>query len=89
MIAYNHAGYIAQALDSVISQKVNFEYEILVGEDRSTDGTLGIVQEYQARYPDRIRVITEDEFCRLTLIEARRIEDGILLHWKVKQPDAR
>lgn len=33
--------------------------------------------------------LTEEEFPRLTLIEARRIENGILLHWKVGQPDQR
>lgn len=30
--------------------------------------------------------VTEEEFSRLTLIESRRIENGILLHWKVEQP---
>ena len=33
--------------------------------------------------------LAEDEFPHLTLIEARRIEDGVLLHWKVKEPDTR
>ncbi|MFA4859344.1 2,5-diamino-6-(ribosylamino)-4(3H)-pyrimidinone 5'-phosphate reductase [Methanoregula sp.] len=31
--------------------------------------------------------VKESEFCRLTLIESRRIEDGILLHWKVLRPE--
>jgi glycosyltransferase involved in cell wall biosynthesis len=54
MITYNHERYIGQAIESVLCQKVNFEYEIVIGEDRSTDGTRAIVQDCQRRYPDRI-----------------------------------
>ena len=55
MITYNHEKYIAQALDSVLMQEVDFDYEIVIGEDCSTDGTREIVLEYQRRHPDRIR----------------------------------
>lgn len=53
---YNHEKYLAEALDSVLSQKVNFEYEVIIGEDYSTDSTLQIAQDYQARYPALIRI---------------------------------
>ena len=60
MITYNHAPYIAQAIEGVLQQKVNFPIELVVGEDCSTDGTRQIVLEYQKKYPDIIRVITSD-----------------------------
>ena len=59
-ITYNHERFIAQALDSVLAQKVNFEYEIVIGEDCSTDGTLAIILEFQKRYPQRIKVLTSE-----------------------------
>jgi glycosyltransferase involved in cell wall biosynthesis len=36
MVTYNHERFIAQALESVLAQRVNFDYEIVVGEDCST-----------------------------------------------------
>lgn len=56
LITYNHAPYIAQAIESVLAQNVDFEYEILIGEDDSSDGTKEIVLDYQNRYPGTIRV---------------------------------
>jgi glycosyltransferase involved in cell wall biosynthesis len=56
MIAYNVEPYIAQALDSVLMQQVNFDYEIVVGEDCSTDGTREILIDYARRYPSRLRL---------------------------------
>ncbi len=57
LITYNHERYIAQALEGVLMQQTDFDYEIVVGEDCSTDGTREIVREYQARYPEKIRTI--------------------------------
>jgi glycosyltransferase involved in cell wall biosynthesis len=61
MITYNHAPYIAQAIEGVLQQKTNFPFELVIGEDCSTDGTREIVFEYQKKHPDIIRVITSDE----------------------------
>lgn len=57
MITYNHAHFIAQALDSVLMQQTDFPYEIVVGDDHSTDGTTQIVLDYRKRYPDKIRAL--------------------------------
>ena len=51
---YNLEKYVAQTLDSVLSQKTDFPYEILVGDDGSTDGTVSIVEKYIVRYPEKI-----------------------------------
>src|SRR5271167_3774085 len=54
MITYNHEGFIAQAIESVLAQRVNFDYEIVVGEDCSTDRTRDILMDFHRQYPDRI-----------------------------------
>ncbi|MFZ0638346.1 MAG: glycosyltransferase [Candidatus Acidiferrales bacterium] len=54
MITYNHERFIAQALESVLAQQVNFDYEIVVGEDCSTDRTREILMDFHRRYPDKI-----------------------------------
>lgn len=56
MTAYNVEKYIALAIDSVIAQQTNFKFEILIGEDCSTDNTKAIIEDYCRRYPELIRV---------------------------------
>lgn len=53
---YNHEKYISQAIESVLSQKTDFDYEILIGEDGSSDRTLEIVKDYESKHK-RIKVI--------------------------------
>lgn len=60
-ITYNHANYIRRCLDNLVSQVVDFEYEIVVHDDVSTDGTRDIVREYAEKYPDLIVPILEEE----------------------------
>lgn len=57
MITYNHEKFISQAIESVLMQKTDFEYELVIGEDYSTDSTREIVKQYAERYPDRIKVL--------------------------------
>ena len=61
MITYNHAPYIAQAIEGVLQQKTDYPFELVIGEDCSTDGTREIVFEYEKKYPDIIRVITSEK----------------------------
>ncbi len=75
MITYNHERYIKQAIESVLSQEVNFEVELVIGEDCSKDGTRRIVQEYAGKYPNVIRALLPGENLGLqknliTVIEA-------------------
>ncbi|WP_324719633.1 glycosyltransferase family 2 protein [Salinimicrobium sp. HB62] len=53
---FNQAAYIAQCLDSVLEQKTTFHYEILLGDDSSTDGTAEICKNYARKFPDKIRL---------------------------------
>ncbi len=57
IITYNHKAYIGRAIESVLKQRVNFDYEIIVGDDCSTDGTQELVKSYQQRYADQIQTI--------------------------------
>ena len=57
LITYNHERFIAQALESALGQQTSFEFEIIIGEDCSTDDTPRILAEYQRRYPDKIRLL--------------------------------
>lgn len=61
MITYNHERFIAQALDSILMQRVDFTYEIVVGEDCSTDTTREILLGYQKKYPEKIRLLLPDK----------------------------
>ena len=57
MMAYNHEHYIRQAIEGVMMQKTDFEFELVIGEDASQDKTREICFEYQKKYPDKIRVL--------------------------------
>ena len=60
VITYNHERFVERALDSALAQEVDFDYEILVSEDRSTDGTREIVEAYGRRYPQKIRLLLSE-----------------------------
>jgi glycosyltransferase involved in cell wall biosynthesis len=55
--AYNQESYIAQALQSALMQRTLFDFEIVIGENASTDGTAAIVRQFQEAHPDRIRAM--------------------------------
>lgn len=57
MMAYKHEPYIAQAIESVLMQKTDFEFELIIGEDCSPDRTREICIEYQKKHPDKIRIL--------------------------------
>ena len=61
MITYNHEKFIAQAIESVLIQKTEFPFELVIGEDCSTDNTRAVVQEYSHKYPEtHLRMLLPD-----------------------------
>lgn len=60
MITYNHEAFIGMAIESVMMQKTNFPFELVIGEDNSTDNTRAICNYYLKKYPDKIKLITSE-----------------------------
>ncbi len=60
-VTYNHARYIREAIDSILSQETNFTYEVLIHDDLSTDGTLEIIKEYEQKYRNKVHLYIETE----------------------------
>jgi len=60
-ITYNQARYLPEALDSFLSQSTTFKYEIIIGNDASSDNTSHIIKEYTKNYSDIIRCIEHEE----------------------------
>jgi Glycosyl transferase family 2 len=58
---YEHAPFVAQAIESVLIQEVPFEFELVIGEDRSTDGTRRVVESYAERHPEMVRTVLPAE----------------------------
>uniref|UniRef100_A0A831U039 Glycosyltransferase n=1 Tax=Geobacter metallireducens TaxID=28232 RepID=A0A831U039_GEOME len=57
IITYNHEEYVAQAIESVLAQRADFDWEVVVGEDCSTDRTRDILLKYRDQFPERIRLL--------------------------------
>ena len=74
MTTYNHAPYIARAIESVLAQRTSFAVELLLGEDCSSDSTPDICRSYAARYPDRIRLVTSEHNVGMRANYRRTIE---------------
>lgn len=54
---YNNSPYLSQSIKSVISQKTNFKYQILIIDDKSTDNSTEIIKKFQKKYPKKIKFI--------------------------------
>ncbi len=74
MPTYNHREYIARAIEGVLTQRAEFSIELLIGENCSSDGTLGIAQSYGRLNPAAVRLITD----RLNV----RMHDN---HWRISR----
>ena len=61
MITYNHVKYIERAIKGVVEQKCNFNFELIIGEDCSTDGTRNVITTHFKKYPQIIKPILQKE----------------------------
>ena len=61
VLTYNHYFYIENALNSILNQKTSFAYEVLIGDDASSDGTSEIVQAYAQKYPKTVFAVIRPE----------------------------
>lgn len=58
VITYNQQETIGQTLESILNQKGDFDLELVIGEDCSTDDTLAICRDYEKRYPKQIKLLS-------------------------------
>jgi len=58
ILVYNQEQYIKQTIQSILDQKTNFDFNLVIGEDCSTDNTLNILQEFKNKYPDQIKLLS-------------------------------
>lgn len=61
ILTYNHGKFISVLLKSIIEQKVNFDYEIIIVDDSSTDNTREIINRYSNNYPSIFKAIFNEE----------------------------
>ena len=60
-ITYNHEEFIAQAIESWLMQETDFDIEIVIGEDCSTDNTRQVIEKYRTKHSGLIKVITSEQ----------------------------
>lgn len=60
-ITYNHEHFIEKTIQGFLEQHTNFDYEILIHDDASTDNTSNIIKKYEKQYPTKIKVIYQKE----------------------------
>lgn len=71
ILVFNQKKYISTAIESVLNQQVDFEYEIVIADDASTDGTRELLIEYAKKYPKTIKLILQEK--NIGLVENSKI----------------
>ena len=61
MPSYNKGRYIEEALESILMQETDYEYQIIIADDCSTDNTIDIVKSYQDKYSNKIVFLESDK----------------------------
>ena len=61
IVTFQEVNYIRQTLESVLQQQTNFPFDVVVGDDASTDGTRKILEEIRAQWPDQVRLLLPEE----------------------------
>ncbi len=57
MLTYNHQKFVAQAIESIVNQQTDFSFQLIIGDDCSSDKTRSICQSYKNKYPDKIQLL--------------------------------
>jgi glycosyltransferase involved in cell wall biosynthesis len=61
LITYNHDQYVEQAIDSILMQKTDFNWKLVIADDCSKDNTREILKGYQQKYPEKIYLILQEK----------------------------
>lgn len=84
VLVYNHEKYLRKCLDGIFSQKLDLPFEVIIGEDKSTDNSLSICKEYQQKYPENVVLLAQDvnkgligNYCDVTDLVRGKFVTGI------------
>ena len=69
--AYRAEKTLDTALRGILAQKTDFPFEVIVSDDASPDGTLAVCEAWQARHPDKLRILTAERNVGLAVNDAR------------------
>lgn len=61
VLTYNQKETVSRALDSILSQKTDTRFEIILSDDASTDGTQSVCEKYASKFPDIIKFIRREK----------------------------
>jgi len=61
VVTYNQEKYIRKCLQSIVDQETDFDFDVIVGDDFSADGTRTIVQEFAKKYPAQVNIILHNK----------------------------
>lgn len=79
IMVYNHEQYLKSCLDGILEQKSNFTFDLVVGEDCSTDGSRQILLDYRNRYPGKFKLLLHE-----TNVGPNKNQDLVLSNCKGK-----
>lgn len=66
VVSYNESKYINEAINSILNLSINYNYEIIIGDDGSSDGSIDIIKDLQNKYPNNIKCFVMDREKGLT-----------------------
>ena len=75
MTSYNTKEYISETIESCLNQRLDYPYEIIIGDDGSDDGSIEVIRQYANRYPDIIRFFVMDRDIHGEFIPSIRVSD--------------
>src|SRR5215813_14592957 len=61
LVTYNHEKFVARAIESILKQKTDFSYRLIIGDDCSTDSTQSIIRNYAEQYPEQIQTLLSSQ----------------------------
>ena len=61
LVTYNHERFVSRAIESILQQKTNFDFRLIIGDDCSTDNTQSIIRDYAQQFPERIQLVLAAE----------------------------
>ena len=59
--SYNRANTVSQTIESIVNQQCDFDFELIIGDDCSTDNAREVLSAYQSRYPEKIKLLFYEE----------------------------